>query len=148
MSSIVAMYVGRICAVLDSFIGQGYKLSAKEVKTMQTCSAQLEKAIQSYPKSLPEYEKDKNLAIRVLSNVQNNNILLPSSLSPPAVPVGSTMSVEVAERLVKEKPQAVKVYLEKHLQELQSVKFLTMGEVEELFTMTGQFSSYMCVSVY
>lgn len=47
------------------------------------------------------------------------------------------MSVEVAEQLVKEKPQMVRVYLEKHLQELLSIKFLTMGEVEELLTMTG-----------
>lgn len=29
-----SMYVGRICAVLDSFIGRGYKLNAKEVKTV------------------------------------------------------------------------------------------------------------------
>lgn len=38
------------------------------------------------------------------------------------------MSVELAEQLVKEKPQ---VYLEKCLKDLRSVKFLTMGEVEE-----------------
>lgn len=131
-----SMYVGRICAVLDSFIGRGYKLCAKEVKTVQSYYAQLEKAVQSYPKSLPEYEKDRDLAKRALNNVQHN-ILLPPSPSPPSVPVGSTMSVEVAEQLVKDKPQLVKVYLEKHLQELLSIKFLTMGEVEELLTMTG-----------
>ena len=53
------------------------------------------------------------------------------------------MSVEMAERLVKEKPQEVKVYLKKHLQDLERVKFLTMGEVEELLTMTGLLTSVL-----
>ena len=133
-----SMHVGRLCAVLDSFIGRGYKLSANEITTVQTCCTQLEKAVQSYPKTLPECQKDTQLAERTLSNVRNN-ILLPASSLPPTVPLTSTMSVELAERLVKEKPQEVQIYLEKHLRDLESVKFLTMGEVEELITMTGQF---------
>ena len=131
-----SMHVGRICAVLDSFIGRGYKLSAEEITTVRKCYAQLETVIQSYPRSLPEYQKDRQLAERALSNVRNN-ILLPATSSPPTIPVGSAMSVEMAEQLVKERPQEVKVYLEKHLLHLESVKFLTMGEVEELLTMTG-----------
>ena len=135
-----SMYVGRICAVLDSFIGRGYTLSAEEITTVQNCCTQLEKVMRSFPKSLPEYQKDRQLVERTLSNVQNN-ILLPATASPPAVPVVSTMSVELAEQLVKEKPQEVKTYIEKHLCDLESVKFLTMGEVEELLTMTGQHFS-------
>ena len=65
-------------------------------------------------------------------------MLLPASSLPPTVPLASTMSVELAEQLVKERPLDVQAYLEKHLKELESVKFLTIGEVEELITMTGQ----------
>ena len=135
-----SMYIGRLCAVLDSFIGRGYKLSDEEIKTVRECCAQLEKAMESYPKSLPsaEYHKDKQLVDRCLSNVENN-ILLPAKPSPPKIPVSSAMSVELAEQVVKERPVEVKAYLEKHLRELKSVKFLTMGEVEELLTMTGQY---------
>ena len=139
-----SMYVGRLCAVLDSFIGRGYRLSANEITTVRHCHGQLEKVIQSYPDSLPEYQKDKQLAERALSNVKNN-ILLPASSSPPMVPIGSTMSVELAERLVKQNPEEVKVYLKKHLQDLEAVKFLTMGEVEELLTMSGQPANNYCL---
>ena len=132
-----SMHVGRLCALLDSFIGRGYKLSSQEITTVQTYCTQLEKAVRSYPTTLPEYRKDKELAERVLSNIRNL-VLLPASSLPPTVPPASTMSVELAEHLVKEKPEEVQVYLEKRLKELEPVKFLTMGEVEELITMTGQ----------
>lgn len=45
-------------SLLDSFLGKGYKLSAQETATVQTCCTQLEKAVQSYPKTLPEYQED------------------------------------------------------------------------------------------
>jgi len=65
------MHIGRLCALPDSFIGRGYNLSAQEIATVQTCCTQLEKAVQSYPKTLPEYQKDKELAERALSKLQN-----------------------------------------------------------------------------
>lgn len=134
-----SMYVGRICAVLDSFIGRGYRLATEELATVRDYCRKLEKAVQKYPRSLPKHEegKDRQLAERSLSNVRNN-ILLPASTKPPNIPLTSSMSVELAEQIVKDKPQEVRTYIVKHLQELQSVKFLTMGEVEELLTMTGQ----------
>ena len=131
-----SMYVGRICAVLDSFIGRGYKLDNKEIVIVLECCSKLQKAVKKYPVQLPGYHKDKQLAEQTLSNV-TNNILQPVSLSPSAIPLGSAMSIELAKQLVKDKPDEVKMYLEKHLKELQSVKFLTMAEVEELLTMTG-----------
>jgi len=75
-----------------------------------------------------------------MSNVQNN-VILPASSLLPTVPLASTMSIELAEQLVKEKPLDVQVYLEKCLKDLESMKFLTMGEVEELITMTGQLNN-------
>lgn len=75
-----------------------------------------------------------------MSNVQNN-VILPASSLLPTVPLASTMSIELAEQLVKEKPLDVQVYLEKCLKDLESLKFLTMGEVEELITMTGQLNN-------
>jgi len=135
-----SMYIGRLCAVLDSFIGRGYKLDDRENDIILECYAKLQKAVRNYPVQLPGYHKDKQLAERALSNV-TNNILQPASLSPPSIPQSSAMSVELAEQLVKDKPDEVKVYLEKHLKDLHSAKFLTMGEVEELLTMTGKMMS-------
>ena len=130
-----SMYVGRLCGILDSFIGRGYRLCAEELYSIKRYCKKLEKAIQNYPDNLPEYPTDKQLAERALSNVQHN-ILLPVS-SPPKIPLSSMMSVEMAEQIVKESPLKVKAYIVEHLRELESAKFLTMGEVEELLTMTG-----------
>ncbi len=127
------MYIGRLCAVLDSFIGRGYRLGDEETSRVRKYSKKLHDAISNYPKHLPEYQKDKSLAERSLSNV-HHNILLPASVTPPKVPVTSLMSVEVAEQIVKEKPQEAKSYIEKHLRELEIARFLSMGEV---VTMTG-----------
>ena len=135
-----SMYIGRLCAVLDSFIGRGYKLDDSEIATVLECYGKLQRAVENYPRHLPEYHKDKQLAEQALSNV-TNNILRPASLSPSPIPLSSTMSVELAEQLVKDKPNEVKAYLKKHLKDLQSAKFLTMGEVEELLTMTGELMS-------
>ena len=135
------MHIGRICAVLDSFIGRGYKLDDKEVTTVSKNYAKLQKAIKDYPVQSPEYHKDKQLAEQTLSNV-TNNILQPASLCPSSIPLSSAMSVELAEQLVKDKPLAVKMYLEKQVKDLQSAKFLTMREVEELLTMTGNHGNY------
>lgn len=142
-----SMYVGRLCAVLDSYIGRGYRLNAEEIATVRHYCAQLEKAVQRYPKSLPEYQKDKQLAERALSNVQNN-ILLPATPYPPMVPLCSEMSIELAEQLVKDKPREVEVYIKKRLQDLDSVKFLTMGEVEELLTMSGELHFFQFMIVH
>ena len=131
-----SMYIGRLCAVLDSFIGRGYLLDDKEIATVLECCTKLQKAIKNYPVHLPECHKDKQLAEQALSNV-TNNILQPVSLSPSPIPLSSAMSVELAKQLVKDKPDEVKAYLEKHLKDLQSAKFLTMGEVEELLTVPG-----------
>lgn len=131
-----SMYIGRICALLDSFIGRGYKPDATELTKVNYYCNKLKKAIKNYPKDLQEYHKDVELAERTLSNVEKN-ILLPPTLSPPKIPITSSMSVEMANQTVKEKPQEAMAYVTKHLQELESVKFLTMGEVEELLTMTG-----------
>ena len=40
-----SMHIGRLCGMLDSFIGRGYKLSAQEIAAVQTCCIQLEKAV-------------------------------------------------------------------------------------------------------
>ena len=98
--------------------------------------------VQFYPKNLPEHKK-RQAACDKGPEQCANNILLPASSSLSTVPLDSSMSVEMAERLVKEKPQEVKVYLKKHLQDLECVKFLTMGEVEELLTMTGLLTSVL-----
>lgn len=136
-----SMYIGRLCAVLDSFIGRGYKLDDAEITTVLECYTKLQKSVKNYPTHLPGYHKDKQLAEQTMSNVISN-ILQPASLSPSSIPLSSAMSVELAEQLVKDKPDEVKVYLEKHHKELQSAKFLTMGEVEELLTMTGTIHYY------
>ena len=136
-----SMYIGHICAVLDSFIGRGYKLDDKEVMTVCENYAKLQKAIKDYPVQSPEYQKDKQLAEQTLSNV-NNNILQPASLCPSSIPLSSAMSTELAKQLVKDKPCEVKMYLEKQVKDLQSAKFLTMREVEELLTMTGNRGNY------
>lgn len=142
-----SLFIGRICAVVDSFIGRGYKLDTEELTAVGNYCKKLEKALRNYPKTLPEYFKDKELAERALSNAQNN-ILLPASFSPPKIPQTSSMSVEMAEQIVKEKPQEAKAYIVKHLEELESVKFLTVGEVEELLTMTGQSIKITVCSVH
>ena len=130
------MYISRICAILDSFIGRGYRLNSEEIAKVQKFCKKLNDAISNYPKGQPGYHKDTDLAEKALSNV-HNNILLPATASSPKVPVSCFMSVEVAAQAVKDKPQEVKSYIEKHLQELESANFLSMGEVEELLTMTG-----------
>ncbi len=133
-----SLYIRRLCAVVDSFIGRGYRLDDKKLTAVRSYCNKLDKAVREYPKGLPESEclKDKQLAERALSNA-SNNILQPASLSPPKIPESSTMSVEKAAQLVKLKPLEVKAYIIKHLRDLDTVEFLTMGEVEELLTMTG-----------
>ena len=54
-----SMCIGRICAVLDSFIGRGYKLDDNEVTTVCENYAKLQKAIKDYPLQSLEYHKDK-----------------------------------------------------------------------------------------
>jgi tetratricopeptide (TPR) repeat protein len=130
------MYLRRLCAVLDSFIGRGYKLGNGELTLVRKYCTKLEEALVNYPEGLPEYQSDKNLAERALMNIRNN-VLLPASVTPPQIPLSSSMSVELAGQIVRERPQEVKTYIEKHLQELETVQYLTMGEVEELLTMTG-----------
>lgn len=66
------MHIGQLCALLDSFIGRGYKLSAQEIATVQTCCTQLEKAVQFLSKDLAGIPKDKELAERTLSKIRNN----------------------------------------------------------------------------
>ena len=114
------MYIGRICAVLDSFIGRGYKLDDKEVTTVSKNYAKLQKAIKDYPVQSQEYQKDKQLAKQTLSNV-TNNIFQPASLCPSSISLSSAMSVELAEQL-KDKPCEVKMYLEKQVKDLKSAK--------------------------
>ena len=133
------MYVGRLCALLDSFIGRGYQLGGDEIAIVCGYYTQLQKVLKSYPVHLPEYQTDKQKAEQILSNVVSN-ILRPLSSSPPTIPSTSSM---LAEQLVKEKPQEVKAYLLQQVQALQSAKFLTMLQVEELLTMTG-----MCLVYY
>jgi len=131
-----SLYVGRLCAVLDSFIGRGYQLGRDEIVIVHGYYAQLQKAIKTYPVHLVEYQTDKQKAEQILSNVVSN-IFQPPSTSPATIPSTSSMSVELSEQLVKEKPQEVKVYLLKQMETFQSAKFLTMSQVEELLTMTG-----------
>ena len=133
-----SMYIGRICAVLDSFIGRGYKLSAREFSTVTSYYHKLKTAIEGYPKHLPEYEKDRQLAEMALSNVKSNVLDPPTDYKAPSLSSASAqMSVEIAQGIVEEKPTEVKHFLTQHLAELEHVTFLSMRDVEELLTMTG-----------
>ena len=131
-----SMYIGRICAVLDSFIGRGYKLTPIEVSAVKVHCNKLEKAVEKYPKHLPEHAKDLNTARLTLNNVRFN-ILLPAGNVPPPLPCETPMNIEVAWRVVKERPQEVRAFVEKHLSVIESTQFLTMRDVEDLVTMTG-----------
>ena len=133
-----SLYIGRLCCFLDSFIGRGARPSKEDIDEIQLYCQKLQKAIQSYPRHLPEFQKDSEMATTILSNVRQN-ILLPPSTRPPDVPIGSTMSVEIAERVVHEKPTEVQDYVTKRLKSLEAVDFLTMGEIEEMITMAGMW---------
>ena len=131
-----SMYIGRICAVLDSFIGRGYRLNPNEVSVVKSHCSKLEKAMQDYPKGLPEKEKDLNAARLTLNNVKSN-ILLPAGNIPPPLPSETPMNIEVAWRVVKERPEEVRSFVKTHLATIESLRFLTMRDVEDLLTMTG-----------
>lgn len=131
-----SMYIGRICAVLDSFIGRGYRLNPNEVSVVKSHCSKLEKAMQDYPKGLPEKEKDLNTARLTLNNVKSN-ILLPAGNMPPPLPSETPMNIEVAWRVVKERPEEVRSFVKTHLATIESLRFLTMRDVEDLLTMTG-----------
>lgn len=131
-----SMYIGRICAVLDSFIGRGYRLNPNEVSVVRSHYGKLEKAMQDYPKHLPEHPKDLNTARLTLNNVKSN-ILLPAGNMPPSLPSETPMNIEVAWRVVKEQPEEVRSFVETHLATIESLQFLTMRDVEDLLTMTG-----------
>ncbi len=132
-----SMYVGRICAVLDSYVGRGTTPTREEAIDINSTCQKLQKAIKNYPPHLPDLRKDSEMAEKILFNIQQN-VLSPLRVLKPIVHVGSVMTVEVAESLVSKKPDEVKTYVTKHLKVLESAQFLSMGEVEELLTMAGK----------
>ena len=131
-----SIYMGRLCAILDSFIGRGCHLIPAEISLVKNHCLKLEGALKAYPKHLPEYTKDKQTAELALHNVKHN-ILLPSASTPASPPEGSPMSVEVARVVVKQRPIEVRAFLTQQLTKMESFKFLTMEDVEELITMAG-----------
>ena len=127
-----SMYIGRLSAILDSFIGRGYKLNIEELRTVQTYSKSLENAVSH----LPQRSKEWVLAERVLSNVKGN-VLLPSEPTPPKVPSVGDMTVEMAEQLVHEKPEDVRAFIVQHQFDIESRQNLSMRDVEDMLTMAG-----------
>lgn len=71
-----------------------------------------------------------------LNNVKSN-ILLPAGNMPPPLPSETPMNIEVAWRVVKERPEEVRSFVKTHLATIESLQFLTMRDVEDLLTMTG-----------
>lgn len=138
-----SMYVGRICAVLDSYIGRGYKLSSDEISIVRAYYKKLESAIAKYPPNLSEIKTDRIRAQTILSNVRGN-ILLPSQLTPPSVPTEGLMNIEVAGQLVKDRPEEVKTFIEKRTLEIESTRFLSMRDVEDLLQMTSMCTCIVC----
>ena len=131
-----SMYIGRLCAILDSFVGRGYNLAPSEVTSVQSYCQVLERAMSVYPKHFPEYTKDQHMVDLCLNSVKKNILLPPTSL-PPSLPTNTPMSVEVAWRVVKDRPTEVREFIKKHLAGINSAEFLTMRDVEDLLTMTG-----------
>ena len=131
-----SMYVGRLCAILDSFIGRGYRLTPVEISSVKNYCLKLEQALKAYPKHLPEYTKDRQTSELALHNVKHN-ILLPSASTPASPPEGSPMSTEVARVVVKQRPAEVRAFLVQRLAAIESFRFTTMEDVEELITMSG-----------
>ena len=103
-----SLYIGRLCAVLDSFIGRGYQMEEDEIAKVRGYYTQLQKVIKTYPVNLSEYQADKQKAEQVL-NIVESNIFKPLPSSPAAIPSTSSMSTELAQQLVKVKPQEVKL---------------------------------------
>ena len=132
-----SMYVGRICAILDSFIGRGSKPTEEDLSEVQFYCQKLRKAIQKYPRHLPEFQKDSEMADRVLSNICQNVLIQPPFKLLSTSSAQRVVSVEIAEQMVHKKPNEVKAYITKHLKSLEAAEFLTMGEIEELISMAG-----------
>ena len=130
-----SMYIGRLCAVLDSFVGRMYTLNPSEMSTVKRYKHTLEEAIQRCPKHLPDYQKNCHLAEQTLHNI-HCNIMMPTLSSPPLL-THIPMTVENASTFVKQNPKKVQNFLEKRFNDLDSVEFLSLGEVEEILTMTG-----------
>ena len=131
------MYVGRLCAILDSFIGRGYKLTADEISTVRFFYNKLEKVMEEYPQHLSEYTKDQAITRETLSNIKFN-VLLPAQSTPPTIPTEGPMSVQLAEQVVKQRPNEVQSFLRRHLTAIESTPFPSMRDVEDLLTMTGR----------
>lgn len=131
-----SMYVGRICAILDSFIGRGYRLSTDEISAVRVYCKKLEKAMEGYPRHLPEHTKDQAVAREALNNIKFN-VLLPAQSTPPTIPTEGPMSVQLAEQVVKQRPDEVQSFLRKHRAAIESTPFPSMRDVEDLVTMTG-----------
>lgn len=127
------MYVGRLCAILDSFIGRGYRLDSSEIALVNSFCCKVETALTAFPEHLST--KDEETAKQALHNIKHN-VLLPGSFAP-APPEGSKMSTEVARVMVKQRPAEVKLFILHRLKKMESIKCLTMEEVEEFITMSG-----------
>lgn len=131
-------HIGRLCAILDSYIGRLYRLTPLEIETIKLYYSKLEKVIAKYPKDFPDYIKNKVLVEQTLHNI-NCNVLQPATTSLPASGLDHPLTVENASNFIQQDPVKVQTFLTKRFSVLKSIEFLTLGQVEELITMTSMF---------
>ena len=132
------MYIGRLCAILDSYIGRGYKLSPPDITTVTTYVSKVEDALKKYPDSAAEYNKDITTAKEALHNIKFNVLLPAKDAPPPPFTDHGPMTVQIAETVVKESPSSVRSFLKSYRESLQSIKYLSLRDIEDLLTMTGR----------
>lgn len=129
------LYIGRLCAVLDSFIGRTYKLSDSEKVTVKFYYKKLQKAIDEYPTDLPDHLKYRALGEKCMENIDCNVLDPHEETSLASVEEITTSNAVKVLELGNHKE--VQLYVAKRYNELASIEFLTMAEVEELLTLTG-----------
>ena len=131
------LYIGRLCAILDTFVGRTYKLDISEKSTVKFYYKKLQKAIGEYPSDLPDHSQCKSLGESCMANIDANVLdhqKPASSIFDEPISASNAMrALEFGER------EKVQQYINERFLELSSVEFLTMGEVEEIITMTGMF---------
>jgi tetratricopeptide (TPR) repeat protein len=129
------LYIGRLCAVLDSFIGRSYILDKSEMQVVTSYREKLVTAISNYPTELPDHQQYKLLSEKSLANIDNvllNHKRPVASFAAEEITTSNAISAIEFGRV-----EAVKEYISNRYRVLlQSIEYHTMGEVEELISMT------------
>ena len=129
------LYIGRLCAVLDSFDGRGYQLSPAELSALQYYCTKLEKAVEKYPRHFSDYLKNKNLAERALENAKRT-ISRPLEYEPTHI-IDYGINAQNASNFIATRPKEVEKFAIERFAELEKVKFLTVAEIEEIIDLAG-----------